>query len=224
MRILLIEDEKRLSEVIKRGLVEENFAVDQAFDGEEGLYLAQSETYDVIILDINLPKKDGIRVCQELRKKKINTPILILTAKTQLTDKIIGLDAGADDYLTKPFEFMELRSRINALLRRSHNQINCIITIADLEVCPLKHYAKRDGKLLKLNPKEFSILEFLARHKEEAVTRTQIIEHTWDYNFDSMSNVVDVYLATLRKKIDGGQEHKLLHTVHGVGYKLSENP
>ncbi len=222
MRILLIEDKKRLSETIKKGLVEENFAVDQAFDGEEGLYLAQSETYDAIILDGMLPKMDGLVVCQEIRKKKINTPVLMLTARARLSEKVSGLDAGADDYLTKPFAFIELRSRINALLRRSHNQVNCIITIADLEVCPLKHYAKRGDTLLKLNPKEFSILEFLARHKEEAVTRSQIIEHTWDYNFDSMSNVVDVYLANLRKKIDGKYTKKLLHTIHGVGYKLSD--
>lgn len=224
MRILLIEDGKRLSKIIKKGLIEENYAVDQAFDGEDGLYLARSESYDAIILDVNLPKKDGIIICRELRNNKINTPILMLTAKTQLNDKITGLDAGADDYLTKPFEFIELRSRINALLRRSHNQINCIVTIGDLEICPLKHYAKRGEKLLKLNPKEFAILDFLSRHKEEAVTRTQIIEHSWDYNFDSMSNVVDVYMATLRKKIDNGKKKKLLHTVHGVGYKLSENP
>jgi len=146
----------------------------------------------------------------------------MLTAKTELSDKVAGFDAGADDYLTKPFEFVELTSRIQALLRRSHNQITTTIAIGDLEIDPSKHTSIRKGKSIMLNPKEFSILEFLARHKDEAVTRTQIIEHTWDYNFDSMSNVVDVYLANLRKKIDGGQQIKLIHTVHGVGYKLSE--
>ena len=220
MRILLIDDEKRLSEVIKKGLSEEGFAVDQAFDVEEGLYLAELESYDLVILDVMLPKMDGVTVCKELRKKQINTPILMLTSKNQLIDKVTGLDAGADDYLTKPFEFMELKSRIQALLRRSHKQTESSIRIDTLEVDPLQHIAKRDGKELNLTPKEFAILELLARHKNEAVTRTQIIEHTWDYNFDSMSNVVDVFIATLRKKVDGGQKTKLLHTVHGVGYKL----
>lgn len=220
MRILLIEDEKRLSEIIKKGLIEQGFAVDQAFDGEEGVYLAELESYDLVILDVMLPKMDGITVCKELRKKQIDTPILMLTSKNQLIDKVTGLDAGADDYLTKPFEFIELKSRIQALLRRSHKQTESTIKIDTLEVDPLQHIAKRDSKELNLTPKEFAILELLARHKNEAVTRTQIIEHTWDYNFDSMSNVVDVFIATLRKKIDGGQKIKLLHTVHGVGYKL----
>lgn len=220
MRILLVEDELRLSDVMKKGFAEQGFAVDQTFDGEDGLYLASSESYDVIILDVMLPKKDGIAICKELRKKEIETPILMLTSKNQLIDKVTGLDAGADDYLTKPFEFMELKSRVQALLRRSHKQAESKIKIDSLEVDPLQHIAKRDGKEIKLTPKEFAILELLARHKNEAVTRTQIIEHTWDYNFDSMSNVVDVFIATLRKKIDEGQKTKLLHTVHGVGYKL----
>lgn len=220
MRILLIEDEERLSEVVKKGLIEQGYAVDQATDGEEGLYLAEQESYDAIILDVMLPKMDGVTVCKELRKKEINIPILMLTAKSQLSDKVNGLDAGADDYLTKPFEFMELRSRIQALLRRSHKQTQSTIKIDTLEVDPLQHIAKRDGVIINLTPKEFAILELLARHKNEAVTRTQIIEHTWDYNFDSMSNVVDVFIATLRKKIDGGHKEKLLRTIRGVGYKL----
>lgn len=221
MRILLIEDEKRLSDIVKKGLTEQNFAVDQAFDGEEGLYLAQSESYDLIILDVMLPKKDGVTVCKELRSKKIDAPILMLTAKTHVNDKVTGLDAGADDYLTKPFEFMELRSRIQALLRRSHKQVQSIIKIDNLEVDPLKHTAKRGERNIELTPKEFAILEYLVRHKDEVVTRTQIMEHTWDYNFDSLSNVVDVFIAALRKKIDSGQKVKVIHTVHGVGYKLS---
>lgn len=220
MRILLIEDEKRLSGVVKKGLTEQGFAVDQAFDGEEGKYLAEVESYDLIILDVMLPKMDGITVCKELRKKEIAIPILMLTAKDQLMDKVTGLDAGADDYLTKPFEFAELKSRIQALLRRSHKQAESTIKIDTLAVDPLQHIARRQDKIINLTPKEFAILELLARHKNEAVTRTQIIEHTWDYNFDSMSNVVDVFIATLRKKIDIGQKVKLLHTVHGVGYKL----
>ena len=217
----MIEDEKRLSEIIKKGFVEQGFAVDQAFDGEEGFYLAESETYDLIILDVMLPKKDGVTVCKELRKSQNHTPVLMLTSKNQLLDKVTGLNAGADDYLTKPFEFMELKSRVQALLRRSHKQTETIMKLDTLEVDPLQHLAKRDGKEINLTPKEFAILELLARHKYEVVTRTQIIEHTWDYNFDSMSNVVDVFIATLRKKIDSNQKTKLLHTVRGVGYKLA---
>ncbi len=222
MRILLIEDEKRLSDVIKKGFIEQGFAVDQAFDGEEGLYLAQTESYDVIILDIMLPKLDGIVVCRKLRDQKVATPILMLTAKAQVEDRVKGLDVGADDYLTKPFEFVELKARVNALLRRNYHQIEITIIIDDLEVDPIKRVVKRGGKPLVLTPKEFSILELLARHKDTPLTRTQIMEHTWDYNFDSLSNIVDVFIATLRKKVDAGHKKKLIHTVHGVGYRISE--
>lgn len=222
MRILLVEDGKRLSNIIKKGFTELGFAVDQAFDGEEGLYLAQFESYDVIILDLMLPKLDGITICKNLRGQKIDIPILMLTAKTQVEDKVTGLNVGADDYLTKPFEFMELKARVNALLRRNYHQPQGLVTIDDLVIDPIKHTVTRKDKEILLTPKEFSILEFLALHKDEPVTRTQITEHTWDYNFDSFSNVVDVFIATLRKKIDGGQRKKLLHTVHGVGYVISE--
>lgn len=218
----MIEDEKHLSDVIRKGFTESGFAVDQAFDGEEGFYLAQSESYDVIILDIMLPKLDGITVCKQLREKKIAVPILMLTAKSQVEDRVTGLNAGADDYLSKPFEFVELKARVNALLRRNYQQPETTIMIDDLEIDPDKRIVKRTGKEITLTPKEFAILEFLARHKNKPVTRTQITEHTWDYNFDSLSNVVDVFIATLRKKIDGGQKHKLIHTVHGVGYVISE--
>lgn len=223
MRILLIEDEKKLSDVVKKGLTEEHFAVDVAYDGDEGLYLATEETYDVIILDLMLPKIDGITLCKKLREKKIRTPVLVLTAKSQIEERVAGLEAGADDYLTKPFAFIELKARIQALLRRSHQQTETIIKIADLEIDPIKHIVKRNNKNISLTPKEFAILEYLARHKNQAVTRTQITEHTWDYNFDSMSNVIDVFIATLRKKVDGGQKKKLIKTVHGVGYKITEN-
>jgi DNA-binding response OmpR family regulator len=222
VRLLVVEDEKRLSDVIKKGFGENGFAVDQAFNGEEGLFLAESEQYDAIILDIMLPVKDGITVCKELRKNQNTTPVIMLTAKVQLDDKITGLDAGADDYLTKPFEFLELKARVQALIRRKYNQPDSVITIGTLVIEPQKHVVKRDTKEINLTPKEFSILELLARHKNEVITRTQIVEHTWDYNFDSMSNVVDVFIATLRKKIDGGQKQKLIHTIHGVGYKISE--
>ncbi len=224
MRILLIEDEKRLSHVIEKGLTESGYAVDKVFDGEEGLYLAESENYDIIILDVMLPKIDGITVCKELRKKHIATPILMLTAKTTVEDRVTGLDAGADDYLAKPFAFVELNSRLQALLRRSHKQPETTLTVDTLELDPIKHTVSRGGKQIALTPKEFAILEYLMRHKDEVVTRTQITEHTWDYNFDSMSNVIDVFITSIRKKIDSNQKHKLIHTIHGVGYKISMTP
>lgn len=230
MRILLVEDERRLSSIVKKGLTEEGFAVDTAFDGEEGQYLAEGEMYDAIILDIMLPKIDGISLCRELRNKQIKTPVLMLTAKTTVEDKVAGLDSGADDYLTKPFAFMELHSRLHALIRRSKQESSPILKITDLEVDPIKHKAMRNGKPLSLTPKEFAILELLLRHRDEVVTRTMIIEHVWDYNFDSMSNVVDVFMAALRKKIDKGPaspagraKQALIQTVHGVGYKISES-
>lgn len=222
MRVLIIEDERRLSNVVKKGLMEEGFAVDQAFDGEEGQYLAESETYDLIILDVMLPKIDGLGVCRSIRSKKITTPVLMLTAKTRVEDKVAGLDVGADDYLTKPFAFLELKARIQALLRRSHNQTETILRIENLEVDPVKHIAKRGNKAISLTPKEFAILEFLLRHKNEVITRTQITEHVWDYNFDALSNVVDVFIATLRKKVDSGFTIKLIHTIHGVGYTIGK--
>ncbi len=222
MRILVIEDEKRLSDSLKKGLMESGFAVDQAFDGEEGLYLAESETYDCIILDIMLPKVDGIQVCKTLRNKKNKSPILMLTAKGTVENISQGLDSGADDYLSKPFSFIELKSRLQALIRRTHNSASPTLKVADLELDPIKHTVVRSGKDLSLTPKEFAILELLMSHPNEVVTRTMITEHVWDYNFDSMSNVVDVFVTTLRKKIDGGDKVKLIQTVHGVGFKVSE--
>jgi DNA-binding response OmpR family regulator len=222
MRVLIIEDERRLSNVLKKGLVEDGFAVDQAFDGEEGLFLAESEAYDLIILDLTLPKIGGMEVCLRLRKKNIKTPIIILTAKITMEDKIKGLDMGADDYMTKPFSFLELRSRIHALIRRSKAHASSQLSISDLEVDPLKHSIVRAGKNIQLTPKELAVLEFLMHHKQEVVSRTMILEHVWDYNFDGMSNIVDVFIATLRKKIDGGHKKKLIHTIHGAGYKISE--
>ncbi len=224
MRILLIEDEKRLSHYIKKGLTEAGFAVDTAYDGEEGLYLAKEETYDVIILDVMLPKLSGVEVCKQLRAAQKSTPVIMLTARGETEDKIVGLESGADDYLTKPFIFAELKARINALIRRNYHQTSNNLAIADLEVDPLKHTVKRNNILIKLTPKEFAILELLLRRKDEVVTRTQVIEHVWDYNFDSMSNVVDVFMGTLRKKIDREHKRKLLHTLHGVGYMISDKP
>ena len=232
MRILLVEDELRLSNIIKKGLLEEGYAVDVAYDGEEGQYLSESEEYDLIILDIMLPKIDGLTLCRTLREKSIKTPVLMLTAKTTIEDKVAGLDSGADDYMTKPFSFLELRSRIQALIRRSLQESSPILKVADLIVDPIKHTVTRNNKNIIRTPKEFSILELLLRHKDEVVTRTMITEHAWDYNFDSMSNIVDVFVASLRRKIDKqslaervgkAAGKKLIHTVHGVGYRLTES-
>lgn len=222
MRILIVEDEHRLSNVIKKGFVEDGFAVDQAFDGEEGQYLAEGEQYDLIVLDIMLPKIDGLQLCKELRKKNIKIPILMLTAKSTTEDKVAGLDSGADDYITKPFSFVEFRSRVHALIRRSHQETSPTLRIEDLEVDPLKHIVKRGEKTINLTPKEFAVLELLLRHKSEVVSRTMIIEHVWDYNFDGMSNVVDVFVVALRKKIDSASKKKLIQTIHGVGYKIGD--
>lgn len=221
---MLVEDDRRISTVIKKGLTEDGFAIDTAFDGEEGQYLSESESYDLIILDLMLPKVDGLTICKELRAKNIKTPILMLTAKTTVEDRVAGLDSGADDYLTKPFAYMELRSRVHALIRRGKQETSPILKMVDLELDPIKHKVTRSGKPLSLTPKEFAVLELLLRHKDEVVTRTMITEHVWDYNFDSMSNVVDVFVAALRRKVDKGAKVLLLHTVHGVGYKVSESP
>jgi len=224
MKILVVEDERRLSLNITKGITEQGFAVDQSFDGEEGLYMAQTGEYDLIILDIVLPKMDGIEICKTLRIGGNKTPILMLTAKATAEDAALGLDAGADDYLGKPFSFIELKSRIHALIRRSHNEGAPTKTIADLELDPLKHTVARGGRNISVTPKEFSVLEYLLAHKDEAVSRTMIMEHVWDYNFEGMSNVVDVFVASLRRKIDKDAPVKLIHTVFGLGYKISESP
>mgnify|MGYP001570881642 CR=1 FL=1 len=220
MRVLIIEDEVRLNNIIKKGFVEDGFAVDQAYDGEEGQYLAENEQYDLVVLDLMLPKIDGITVCKNLRKKKSKTPIIILTAKSTVEDKIIGLDSGADDYITKPFSFVEFRSRVHALIRRSHQDPSPILEVDGLVLNPLSHVVTRDKNQIKLTPKEFAILELLMRNKEEVTTRTKIIEHVWDYNFEGMSNIVDVLIVTLRKKIGNGYKNKLIKTIHGVGYTI----
>lgn len=224
MRVLVIEDERRLAQIIKRGLVEGGYAVDLAFDGEEGKFLAETENYDLVILDLMLPKIDGLVVCRELRNKGIKVPILILTAKTTLDDKIAGLNSGADDYLTKPFAFLELSARVAALIRRSRAVAAVQLSVANLILDPTKHLVKKGGKQIKLTPKEFSILELLLSRKDEVVSRTVITEHVWDYNFEGMSNVVDVFVAALRKKIGDAGKNKIIQTVHGVGYRIaSEN-
>lgn len=220
MRILVVDDDRRLCAVIKRGLLEQGYAVDLAYDGEEGEYLAEINPYDVIILDIMLPSKDGMEVCQELRAKKVNTPILMLTAKDTVEDRVTGLDKGADDYLVKPFAFSELLARIRAILRREGTSKSPEIRVGDLVLNTLTREVRRGHRPIELTTKEYVILEYLMRRPRAVVTRTMIEEHAWDYDFDSMSNLVDVYIRRLRRKIDADGEDSLIQTVRGAGYRL----
>ncbi len=220
MRILLVEDEKDLAAFLKKGLVEEGYSVDVAHDGEEGLYMAENFSADAVVLDIMLPKKDGLTVLKEMRSQGIATPVLLLTAKDTLPDKIAGLDIGADDYLTKPFEFDELLARLRSLLRRTSVTKEAVIRVGDLVVDTASHEVRRAGEVIKLSAREYSLLEFLAYRQGEVVSRTDITEHIYDETFDRDSNVVDVYMNYLRGKIDKGRDDKLLHTVRGAGYML----
>lgn len=222
MRILLVEDEKKLANVIKKGLEENGYSVDMAHDGEEGFYMAENYPCDVIILDIMLPLMDGLELLQNLRKNGINTPVLMLTAKDAIADKIEGLDRGADDYLTKPFDFEELLARIRAMLRRSSDVKEAVICIADMEIDTARHEVKRGGRHISLSSKEYALLEYLAYKREHVVSRFDITEHIYNEEFDLDSNVIDVYINFLRKKIDKGFDKKLIHTVRGAGYILKE--
>ncbi len=222
MRVLVVEDEKKVASFIKRGLEEENFAVDVAFDGEEGLYLAENNPYDVILMDLMLPKKDGLSVIKELREKEITTPVLCLTAKDAVEDIVSGLDTGSDDYLTKPFAFGELLARVKALVRRTNKDRGAEIHFADLRLDPVTHKVWRSDKEIDLTAKEYALLEYFMRNPNEVLTRSMIAEHVWDYTFDSFTNIIDVYVNYLRKKIDREFENKLIHTVRGVGYVLKE--
>ena len=221
MRIILIEDEKNLSNIIKKGLQEEGYSVDVAYDGEEGLYMAENLPADVIVLDIMLPKLDGLTILKTIRGKSIKTPVILLTAKDAVLDKIKGLDTGADDYLTKPFEFGELLARIRALLRRIGEQKSPVIIIDDLEINTANHKVKKAGKKIDLSPREYAILEYLAYNKDRVVTRIEITEHIYDESFDLDSNIVDVYINYLRTKIDKDSDKKLIHTIRGTGYMLA---
>lgn len=222
MRILLVEDEKKVASFIERGLKEQRYVVDVAPDGQKGSVLASVNEYDLIILDVMLPEIDGFSLCQEIRKKKSGVPILLLTAKSKVSDKVRGLDGGADDYLTKPFEFEELLARVGALLRRKNVQKNAELKIADLELDQLKHTVKRSGKEITLTSKEYSLLEYLMIHSGQVVTRTMISEHVWNEDFDSFSNVVDVYINHLRNKVDKGFKKPLINSIRGTGYILKE--
>jgi len=220
MRLLVVEDEKKVSSFIKKGLEEEGYAVDVACDGETGLQMALDRVHDLIILDIQLPKLDGLSVLYELRKEKVSTPVLLLTVRATIEDKVLGLDAGADDYLTKPFAFQELVARTRALLRRRTEGKAPVLQVADLTLDPARRMVFRGNRRIELTTREFALLDYFMRNPGRVLTRTMIAEHVWDYDFDSMTNVIDVYVNYLRRKIDSDQDQKLIHTVRGVGYML----
>jgi heavy metal response regulator len=215
-----VEDEKKVAEFVRKGLQEEGYVVDAAHNGEEGLGLATERAYDLIILDIYLPKLDGLEVLRRLRNGRVKTPVLLLTVRATIEDKVLGLDSGADDYLTKPFAFQELLARVRALLRRRVDAEATVIHVADLVLDPVRRLVTRAGHAIELTLKEFSLLEYLMRNRDRVVTRTMILEHVWNYDFDSGTNVVDVYVNYLRKKVDADREPKLIHTVRGVGYVM----
>lgn len=222
MRILIVEDEKKVAAFIKKGLEEETYAVDVAYDGEEGLFLASESQFDLIILDLMLPKLDGLEVLSKLREKKVATAILLLTAKDSVEDKVTGLNKGADDYLTKPFAFSELLARVRSLLRRGSADAKTLLQVGDLTLDLVTHKVKRDDVEMELTGKEYSLLEYFMRNEGKVLTRTMIAEHVWDYNFDTFTNVIDVYINHLRKKIDKDYPKKILHTLRGVGYVMRE--
>ncbi len=222
MKILVVEDEKRVTQFIRKGLKEEGHAVDVAYDGEEGGFLAEVNDYDLIILDLMLPKKNGITMCREIRERGVATPILMLTARDSIEDKVRGLDAGADDYLAKPFAFEELLARVRALLRRRSEVKTPTLKIADLELDPISRRVTRGGKPIRLTTKEYALLEYMLRNPGKVLSRTLIGEHVWDMNFDPESNVIDVYVSHLRAKVDKGFDLPLIHTLRGQGYLLSD--
>lgn len=222
MRILLVEDEVKLSSFIKRGLVAERYAVDVAKDGRSGLELAQTYQYDLIILDLMLPGMDGSEVLRRIRKENSSVPVLILSARDALQDKVSNMEHGADDYLTKPFAFAELLVRIKALMRRGPVSRASTVRISDLELDRLSQQVKRGGHRIELTSKEYSLLEYLMSNAGRVLSRNMIIEHVWDQSFDGITNIVDVYIRHLRNKVDNGHEPKLLKTVRGVGYTIRE--
>lgn len=223
MRILVVEDEPKIAAFIQKGLEEEQHVVDVVGDGEEALAWATGSAYDLLVLDVLLPRRDGISVCRELRRRGVRTPVLMLTAKDTVDDRVAGLDSGADDYLVKPFAFKELLARLRALARRPPTVAGPVLRLADLSLDTIRHEATRAGRLIELTPTEYRLLEVLMRHRNRALSRTMIAEHVWSYDFYRESNVVDVYIRNLRRKLDEGYSPKLIHTVRGVGYKLAES-
>jgi len=221
MRILLVEDDLKIATFILKGLKEAGFAPDHATDGEEGLYMASTEPYDTAIIDIMLPKLDGLTVIEELRRKRINTPVIILSAKRSIDDRVKGLQKGGDDYLTKPFSFSELLARVQALIRRASRASEpAVLSLGDLSIDILTRDVARTGTRIELQPREFALLEYLMRNAGRVVSKTMILEHVWDYNFDPQTNVVDVLVCRLRNKVDRDFEIKMIHTIRGVGYVL----
>ncbi len=222
MKVLVIEDEHKIANSIKKGLEQESYAVDLAYNGDDGFDLAVSEEYNVIILDLMLPGMDGMTICQKIREKEVHTPILILTAKGEIDDKVAGLNSGADDYLVKPFAFAELLARIRALSRRPKKSVGTKLKIADLTLDTTTLEVKRSGKKISLSKKEFSLLEYLLRHPGKILTKERIINNVWDYDADILPNTVEVYIGYLRKKIDqkSSSKKQLIHTIRGFGYKI----
>jgi DNA-binding response OmpR family regulator len=220
MRLLVVEDEARLASTLAKGLAEHGFAVDVARDGEEALSYALAEPYDLIILDLMLPKLNGIDVCRQLRSRGRNVPVLMLTARDTIDDRVDGLDSGADDYLVKPFAFRELAARVRALLRRDGLSKDPLLKVGDLTIDTVSHDVQRAGQPVHLTSKEYALLELFAHNLNRVLTRAQIAEHIWDFSFVAMSNVVDVYVGYLRRKLQDDREPRLIHTVRGVGYQL----
>jgi two-component system copper resistance phosphate regulon response regulator CusR len=220
MRLLVVEDEKKVAGFIKKGLEEEGYAVDVAYDGRTGLHMVRDRVHDLILLDIHLPQLNGLSLLQKVRLEGITTTILLLTVRATIEDKVLGLDAGADDYLTKPFAFQELLARVRALLRRKGEADQPVLRVADLTLDPAQHAAFRGAEKIDLTAKEFALLDYLMRNPGRVLSRTMIAERVWNYDFDSMTNVIDVYVNYLRKKIDSGRKPKLIQTIRGVGYML----
>ncbi len=222
MRILIIEDEEKLAQALKKGLEKEGYAVDYILEGEAGqrrIEISHGD-YDLVVLDLMLPKKDGFEICRAIREQNITIPILVLTARDATDDKVSALDSGADDYLVKPFSFEELNARVRALLRRPDQTLPVELQIKDLTLNTATRKSHRKGKEIPLTLKEFGLLEYLMRHPNQVLTREQILDHLWDFAFDSFSNVIDVHMKNLRKKIDSHHHDKLLETIRGVGYRI----
>jgi len=224
MRVLLVEDERKIADFIRKGLTEQGYAVDVAYDGEEALDWPAVADFDIIILDVMLPVRDGVEVCRTLRQRAVRTPILMLTAKDMVEDRVRGLDSGADDYLVKPFAFAELLARLRALARRQPAVLGSLLQIGDLLLDTATRKVSRAGTDMELTTKEYAILEYLMRHPNQVLTRTMIAEHVWNYDFDNASNVIDVHIRNLRRKIDTAYPEKLIHTVRGAGYRISARP
>jgi heavy metal response regulator len=224
MHILVVEDEKKVASFIKRGLEAANYSVDVEHDGKAGLNRMLEGGFDLVVLDVMLPTLDGLSVLQEIRRQRINLPILLLTARDAVADRVSGLDLGADDYLTKPFAFEELLARVRALLRRGGPATPAVLTVADLRLDPVTHEVSRGHRRIELTPKEFALLEFLLRRQEQILSRAVIAQHVWGVDYDTFTNVIDVYVNYVRKKIDDDFDVKLIHTVRGVGYVLKAEP